>query len=143
MIVVREITESSCQVYMQERLEDGPLKGHFEFPGGKVEPDESGAEASIREFNEEVGFLINEADRVRPLTTLTHEYPDRKVHLNAFTWFKRGVEIKGSGKWVDIDLDNSKPKLDKEFPEANTEIFKRLCGYIKSQKEVLDLLWAM
>ena len=46
-------------VYLQLRDEPGgPLNGLWEFPGGKIGPDESGSAAAEREFLEETGGRI-------------------------------------------------------------------------------------
>lgn len=43
----------------------------WEFPGGKVEPDENPEAALIRELREELGIAI---DSLRPLPRFTHDY---------------------------------------------------------------------
>lgn len=53
----------------------------WEFVGGKVEPGETKPEALARECREELGVTL---ESVAPLTELTHEYPDRLVHLHFF-----------------------------------------------------------
>jgi 8-oxo-dGTP diphosphatase len=53
-----------------------PLK--WEFPGGKVEPDEGLEECLRRELVEEMGICIEVG---RPLTPATHEYPTFIVTL--------------------------------------------------------------
>jgi 8-oxo-dGTP diphosphatase len=143
VVVVNEITETSCQVWMQKRSEDGPLDGLWEFPGGKIEVGESATEAAIREFKEETGFTISEPERVRPLTIVSHSYPDRNVNLNVMTWFKPGVEIGGEGKWQELDLESGKLLNGEEFPEANKLIHNRLCDYINKQKNYLDYVCSM
>ena len=54
------------------------LGGHWEFIGGKIEPDETPCEALARECREEIALEIVNA-RVR--TAVTHAYPDRTIHL--------------------------------------------------------------
>lgn len=65
-----------CQRSAQMRL---PLK--WEFPGGKVEPDESKEECLAREIREELGITI----RIdRELSTVKHYYPDFSLCLYPF-----------------------------------------------------------
>lgn len=56
--------------------------GLWEFPGGKVEPGETHAQALKRECREELGIPV----RVDSLfMSLTHEYPDLTVRLYLYT----------------------------------------------------------
>lgn len=55
--------------------------GFWEFPGGKIEPNEDSVTALKRELQEEVGIAVAECS---PLISLTHEYPERIVVLHAW-----------------------------------------------------------
>ena len=69
-------------VYLQRRVEpDGPLDGLWEFPGGKIGLEESGADAAAREFHEETGGRIAVGELI--IETF-HAYPDRSVALQLF-----------------------------------------------------------
>ena len=52
--------------------------GLWEFLGGKVEKDETKAQALIRECREEIGVTVEPLEEV---IAVTHEYPDLTVHL--------------------------------------------------------------
>lgn len=50
----------------------------WEFPGGKVEANETKAQALARECREELGIVLSVG---RELTDVEYEYPDVTVHL--------------------------------------------------------------
>lgn len=60
----------------------GELAGGWEFPGGKLEPGETAAEACAREIREELAVSI--AD-VAPFVKLDYTYPSFHMHLETFT----------------------------------------------------------
>ena len=63
---------------LARRSSPGSGNGCWEFPGGKVEPGETAAEALRREIKEELSVSATIADR---LMVLTYAYPERRVIL--------------------------------------------------------------
>ena len=59
----------------------GDFAGGWEFPGGKIEPGESGPEALVRECREELGADIRV---LSAFMDVTHAYPDLTVHLTLY-----------------------------------------------------------
>ena len=53
----------------------------WEFPGGKIEPGETGEECIIREIQEELGVTLRV---LRKLTDVVYDYPDKAVHLHFY-----------------------------------------------------------
>lgn len=64
-----------------ERPEGFRMAGWWEFPGGKVERDETRENAIVRELQEELGITPVEFAYWRELV---HEYEDFSVHLHFF-----------------------------------------------------------
>ncbi len=66
------------KLLVAERPEGKPYSGFWEFPGGKIEADESGDAAIRRELQEELGIDVIQADR---WFEHLHAYPDKTVLL--------------------------------------------------------------
>lgn len=63
---------------MASRPQGKPYAGYWEFPGGKLEAGESLQQALAREFEEELGVVVREAQYWR---SLRMEYPHALVDL--------------------------------------------------------------
>lgn len=55
----------------------------YEFPGGKIEPSETGPEALMRELNEEMGISIS-ITQENHLISVNHVYPDFSITLHTY-----------------------------------------------------------
>lgn len=63
------------RVLLARRPEGKPMAGLWEFPGGKVQEDETPEGALIRELREELAIDVAESC-LAPLTFASHRYPD-------------------------------------------------------------------
>ena len=70
-VVCAIVTDASGRVLLAQRPAHKHLGLKWEFPGGKVEPDEAPEAALIREIREELGCAIT---LVRALPRFTHDY---------------------------------------------------------------------
>lgn len=117
-VAVAVIRNSQQQVLLSFRTKKKHQGGLWEFPGGKVEADETAVQALVREIDEELGLQVLAS---QPLIQVRHAYPDLSVLLDvyevtAFTGTPQGRENQPI-KWVDV-----KDLTDYPFPAANVPI---------------------
>ena len=110
------------QVFLTKRALDAHQGGKWEFPGGKVEIDETVAEALARELKEEVAIDILSC---QPLIVIEHDYGDKKVCLDVFlvdNFLNEPAAQEGQEQaWYPLHC-----LADLDFPEANKAIVQRL-----------------
>jgi len=75
------VIKQENKFFLTKRLADSHQGGKWEFPGGKVEEDETVHQALYRELKEEVAI---EALTCTPLMQISHDYGDKKVLLEVF-----------------------------------------------------------
>lgn len=78
LLVVAAIVARGGRILLTLRGEGSHLAGHWEFPGGKVEPGEEPPGALAREIEEELGVA---AEVGSPFAFNYHAYPERRVLL--------------------------------------------------------------
>lgn len=78
IIVSAAVIIHAGRVLLAQRKRGSHLAGAWEFPGGKVEPDEDPRDALVRELREELGVvaLVNDI-----LEVSFHRYPSKNVLL--------------------------------------------------------------
>ena len=94
----------------------------WEFVGGKIEPNESGEDALVRECKEELDIVVKPLD---VFCDVVHVYPDITVHLtlyNAEILSGEPVLIEHNDlKWITPDEIDSY-----EFCPADVEILEKI-----------------
>lgn len=80
LVVAAALVNDDDEVLLAQRPKGKRLAGCWEFPGGKVEKEESPEEALTRELKEELGITVLQKD-MEPFWFLSHPYPEYGFHL--------------------------------------------------------------
>lgn len=126
-VICQQNDNQQTQYFLTKRLANAHQGNKWEFPGGKVENDETVAQALARELKEEVAIDVLSC---QPLVIIEHNYID-KVHGNKkvrlevfivdnFIGVPSAQEGQGQGWFSLLELQ----KLD--FPAANITIIEKL-----------------
>lgn len=108
--VAAAILEKSGKVLIARRKTGKDLAGFWEFPGGKIQANETARQCLFREIKEELGVDIELKTYVGESV---HRYPEYEVRLLAFTGHLLQEEMIPTDhdilKWVHIsELDQYK-----------------------------------
>lgn len=121
-VAVGVVFNDCGQVLIAKRLAHQHQGDCWEFPGGKIEENESVGQALKRELFEEVGITVTHHE---PWMVVEHDYHDKAVSLEvhkitAFSGDPRGCEGQVV-KWVLPEA-----LLELPFPMANQSIVQAL-----------------
>jgi 8-oxo-dGTP diphosphatase/A/G-specific adenine glycosylase len=128
-IGVAVIRDDRDLILIDRRLAKGLLGGFWEFPGGKIEGNETVQECIKREVLEEIGIEIAVDSH---LITIDHTYSHFRVNLQVYncrylSGEARAIECEEI-RWVTIqELDNY------TFPAANQEIIRAVKDMVNSK----------
>jgi len=121
-VAVAVIVDQGGNILISKRPESVHQGGVWEFPGGKVEPEENIETALAREIAEELGITVLSSS---PLISIPFDYGDKFVHLhvrrvsafNGEAHGREGQEV----RWVSILQCD-----DFQFPAANQTILSAI-----------------
>jgi mutator protein MutT len=119
--VVAAVIQHDNRFLVTQRQDGVHLAGMWEFPGGKVGPSESHAEALRREIFEELDSDVVVRDLI--LET-THTYPDRTVTLYFYRCDLLGTPRPMIGQEMDWVAREQLASLP--FPQADGELIRIL-----------------
>ncbi|TNH04018.1 8-oxo-dGTP diphosphatase MutT [Testudinibacter sp. TR-2022] len=121
-VAVGIIRNEFQQIFLTRRLEGKDFAQSWEFPGGKVETNESPEQALQRELEEEIGIMVIKAELYE---RFQFEYPKKVIELSFYLieeWLNQPFGREGQdGFWIEQHaLDSG------QFPPANKKIIERL-----------------
>ena len=120
--VAAAIIEKNGQFLLSKRLEHLHQGGKWEFPGGKIEADESVEQALIRELQEELAITAIEQ---KHFESLTFSYPEKTVELH----FQLVSEFEGTATGVEgqeVKWFSKTELLQLPFPDANVPVLEKI-----------------
>lgn len=124
-VVAAILKNTQDQVLIVQRPLDKELGGYWEFPGGKVEPEEESEKALQRELKEELNIDISTKD-LEPLTAFTHQLHHKSITFSFYILKKWQGEItllEGQPGFLWVN-----PSQLKQFqmPEPNVHVYPLL-----------------
>lgn len=121
-VAVGVIIDQDNLILLAKRPNNLHQGGKWEFPGGKVENDETTSEALIRELKEEVDLDVTSSTS---MMQIRHDYDDKSVLLDIHKvqdFCGKAIGLEGQEvRWVN---KNDLSRYD--FPEANKAIVDKL-----------------
>ncbi len=123
-IVTAAVIVKDGRILITQRPEDVPLPLRWEFPGGKLEPDESPEECLIRELKEEIDITARVDDVV---DVGYYSYS----HANIVVIFYSCDILGGSPKPLEcrkIKWVGPERLKDFDFPPADLKVIEKICN---------------
>ena len=116
--VVVAVIHHQAKIVLAKRPEHVHQGGLWEFPGGKIEANESPEQALVRELQEELGITPT---AYRPLIKIPHHYPQKSVLLDVWIVEQWQGQLQGAeGQQIKLAAASELHRYD--FPEANAAI---------------------
>jgi 8-oxo-dGTP diphosphatase len=123
-VVAALLERSDGRVLITQRRPQAFMPLKWEFPGGKVEPNETDHDALKRELREELGIEVEVGEH---FMSMLHEYPEFEIDFNVYRCTLCSGSLQALGvldfRWVAIS------QLEAfEFPPADMPTVKTLIG---------------
>ena len=124
LVVACSLIDIDGRILLAKRPDNAQMGGLWEFPGGKIEPDETPETALVRELNEELGIDTHESC-LAPLSFSSHQYPEFQILLLLYICRK----WKGSPRPLsasELQWVFANDLREYAMPEANKEFISHL-----------------
>ena len=123
LVAAVALVDTDGRVLLAQRPAGKSLAGLWEFPGGKVEPDETPEAALIRELREELGIETWNSC-LAPLTFASHAYPDFHLLMPLFVCRRWDGVVQGQEgqalAWVRPEKMRDYPMPPADLPLVST-----------------------
>ena len=127
--VVAAVIEHDGRYLITQRQANAVLPMLWEFPGGRVEPDENETGALLREVEGRIGVRVEVGAKIGEHL---HEYTTYQVHLTMYSC-KLPVEARPYPATVaDLRWVTSREFLDYDFPPADEKTMSKLLGLVRN-----------
>lgn len=128
LVVACALIDADRRVLIAQRPADKSMGGLWEFPGGKIEPQETPEMAIIRELEEELGVTTKTAC-LAPLSFASHSYDDFHLMMPLYVcrkWDGQPQALEHSAlKWV-----RPQALRDYDMPPADAPLIAHLCDLL-------------
>lgn len=114
------LIERNEQILIAQRPKGKALAGKWEFPGGKLEPNESPEACLVREISEELGCVVCVESAMTPVV---HHYDSLSIELLPFHCFVKEGEPKAvehsAIRWLNLAHLLKHDLADADIPIAH------------------------
>jgi 8-oxo-dGTP diphosphatase len=127
--VVAAVIEHDGRYLITQRNANAVLPLLWEFPGGRIEPDESETHALLREVKGRIGVEVEVGPK---LGEHFHDYTTYQVQLTMYSC-KLPAEARPYPAMVaDLRWVTSREFLDYDFPPADERTMSKLLGLVRN-----------
>jgi 8-oxo-dGTP diphosphatase len=127
--VVAAVIDHDGRYLITQRNSNAVLPGLWEFPGGRVEPDENETSCLVREVKGRIGVTVEVGAK---LGEHLHDYSGYQVHLTMYSC-KLPAEARPYPATVaDLRWVTSREFLDYDFPPADEKTMSKLLGLVRN-----------
>jgi mutator protein MutT len=124
ILIAVAVVEHEGRVLIGKRPPGGPLPGLWEFPGGKVEPNETPEQTAARECREETGLTVR-IGRLHLEQVYTHAHGPVRLFFFAAEPADPSQPPAEPFRWVPVQ---ELPSY--EMPAANAALVRHLAGHV-------------
>ena len=106
LVAAAALFDEQSRILLAQRPPGKTMAGLWEFPGGKIEKNETPESALIRELSEELAVTVNKSQLI-PLHFVSHNYPDFHLMMVLYAcheWEGSPAAVEGQNlQWVKPD----------------------------------------